>query len=128
MSLTQDYSTLHRAIATVSAQLSGPMGTIAPMDLRVLYAIAEREGRVYTHELQSDLLCEPSALRRAKVTLRNAEFIQGGNHPGMRTPIFLTVTGAEIIKRIERERQRLRSPVDSPSDALQCEDKPQEES
>lgn len=94
MSLTTDYSRLHRTVREVARERG-----LQPMDVRVLLAIAERGGVARSDELEEDLRCEPAMIRRSMMAIRPG-LVTGGDKRGCRVPIALTADGQRVVDRV----------------------------
>lgn len=100
MTLTDRYSALHRALVDVARRRD-----LAPMDIRVLVALHERGGAATSEEIEQDLLCEGSAVRRSWLVLRESSYvftsgIDGGRaRQGVRTQLTLTAIGRGLAEQ-----------------------------
>ncbi len=94
MSITQGYSRVHKAYV-VTARVYG----LVPMDVRVLVALAEREGVATSDQLEEDLHLGDggSAVRRSLVNLRSTGLLCGGSVRGRRDKIQIRARGEEVV-------------------------------
>lgn len=87
MSRTLSYSRLHSALADAAATFD-----VVPMVARVAYALHERGGRATSQELQADLCCGDSAVRRALIAMYAARLAVGvGSDGGPRRAGIVTL-------------------------------------
>lgn len=97
MSATRAYSRLHRAMLEVAREHD-----LVPMDVRLLFALAERDGTSTTDVLADDMCMwdDGTAIRRSLLVIR-PQFCIGGDKRGSRVPISLTEGGWQIANAVQ---------------------------
>ena len=102
MTATETYSRLHEALSDEAASIG-----LTPWDVRILLALHERGGEGRTDELEGELLCCSSQIRRSSLPLRAARFITADAGKGTRAPkrgtrarLVLTAKGRVSAQRV----------------------------
>lgn len=91
--LTHAYATIHEALTATAARHG-----LTPIDVRVLVALWERGHIATSHELERDLLCQGSQVRRASLTLRKGGFVRCDSGPGTAAPRRGTVMRLQLLR------------------------------
>jgi hypothetical protein len=98
MNVTAVYSQAHNAMTCV-ARTYGLM----PFDVRILVALLERGGEARTNDLEWDLRCEGTMIRRSYPALCSVGYVLADAGPGTdqtkrgtRTRLVLTATGRRL--------------------------------
>jgi DNA-binding MarR family transcriptional regulator len=103
--ITRDYAATHSALSVVARSVG-----LAPADVRVLIALAER-GPARSDELERDLGIDSSALRRSLLALYKRGLCAGAPRKrGTRTTVSLTDAGNAIAEMALTHRRTLLKP------------------
>jgi DNA-binding MarR family transcriptional regulator len=104
--ITGEYAATHSALTVVARAVE-----LAPAHVRVLIALAERNGSARSDALERDLGVDSSALRRSLLTLYKRGLCAGAPRKrGTRTTVTLTDAGNAIAEMALAHRRSLLEP------------------
>lgn len=102
--LTTGYTRLHEAFSVV-AESEG----LTPFDVRVLLALSDLGGDANTLELERELGCDGSAIRRSMIALRKSQHVVASAsdgrepRPGVRSHLTLSARGKKACDVLHAE-------------------------